>query len=1371
VSTTIKGANVASKGSGHTAPGPAPVPSMILPMAPPTPTGVPAPFLYVAQSKTASPTSDKLTANGGPVLTIASVMQIENPGNMVADKTLLKDLVSHAHVKKAKMLEADGVVKGGDRGVVKTGHKVKQNLLTAELEACQSIGPLLDGVGFTKACANPKDAGIDIITLAEPVAVVGGSVVESAVDLTLPGMIPVEWTRSYASSDHKQHGLLGRGGWVLGIEQRVEADDEGFVLHQMGAKLRFSRVEVGEVSFLRSHRLELRPGREGRCTVRIVDSGLLYEFEPVVPAGPAVLQQVRDSRGNHVSLEWREGRLARVVDTAKRTLEISYDSVGRLTAVQVWARAGLQVELRYVYDEDGCLSAAIDPEGAAEQYVYDGLHRLVRKVRRNGVTFHYRYDDANRCCEAFGDGGAHRYEFTFDETKRCTVAHGNPEPMTVEYDEQGRVTRLAHFGDLTVLEKEYDPDGYVTKLVDKAGAEESFEWDARGRLVSYVDPAGGRLQHHYRADRLVQRTFPDESAVTFDWDEHGTLVGLTDVRGRTETLAYDAFGRLIGVFGPEGTLRRWDWDEEHNIIREEDAAGRVIEYTWDALGHQLTRTEVSRAGERFVTRSEWDRCGRQRLLRYANGVGYDIEHDGEGNVVKVTDHLGRVTSMRYVGVGRLAELVAVDGGRWTISYDPNGRIREVKNPRGEPYAYRYDRAGRCVETRSFDGRVTKLYYNDRNLVSRVEHQDGGYVAWTHDVRGLVTSEVTPESSRRYERNEFGVLLKAVVDEGGESYAVEFVRDSSGRAIKVRQGDHEVDYTYDEHDRVIERSIDGAAVTRYGYNLRGDLTTVTHGDTTVRLQRDSLGLEVGRVLPAASITARYNDVHRLQEQTVLSRDGQPLASRRWTFAASGLPVRLDDSSWGTSAFSHDDMGRLTGFHHGGYTERVLHDAAGRPSILRAHEDPESWISRLGGVVLQTPRATFEVDDRRRRIARRGDGGTVEYTWDAHNRLRVVSGPRGTVEFSYDAAGRRVLKRVTPPAAPDALTEPSVREVRYLWEGDTLIAEYDSDFGRRVFVHEPRTLAPMLQEEQGEVFAYVLDDLGTTHELIDARGRIAWTGASTPYGETLHARVDPASLFHRPRPIEPAFRRYGQYWDEDVELGASRHRWFDPASARWLIPDPLGLAGGFDHFAFTGNPTSGTDALGLAQVGPNGTCEGHGYVRFKTDPENDPNGVPMGVKAAITPRMVGDPTSTDPFRRGATGTHADGDIRPNGFTALQSATGGNAARGHLLARCLGGSGDYPANLVTLYQRPVNTPQMSGVEVSVRDTVRSTGAVVNYESTPNYGSVAGAPPTSVTITATSGGSSVLPPTVGSAATPVTQSGGATTLSNTPGGGFSAP
>ena len=96
MSTTVHGQKIATTGSDHIAPGPAPAISNTPPL-PPGPGPVPAPFLYIARSATAKETNDRLTVGGDPVLVYDSFMKVEVPGNVFAQparQTVGADIVT-----------------------------------------------------------------------------------------------------------------------------------------------------------------------------------------------------------------------------------------------------------------------------------------------------------------------------------------------------------------------------------------------------------------------------------------------------------------------------------------------------------------------------------------------------------------------------------------------------------------------------------------------------------------------------------------------------------------------------------------------------------------------------------------------------------------------------------------------------------------------------------------------------------------------------------------------------------------------------------------------------------------------------------------------------------------------------------------------------------------------------------------------------------------------------------------------------------------------------------------------------------------------------------------------------------------------------
>jgi hypothetical protein len=98
---------------------------------------------------------------------------------------------------------------------------------------------------------------------------------------------------------------------------------------------------------------------------------------------------------------------------------------------------------------------------------------------------------------------------------------------------------------------------------------------------------------------------------------------------------------------------------------------------------------------------------------------------------------------------------------------------------------------------------------------------------------------------------------------------------------------------------------------------------------------------------------------------------------------------------------------------------------------------------------------------------------------------------------------------------------------------------------------------------------------------------------------------------------------------------------------------------------------------------------------------------GNSATITPAMVA------AAAHAKLGSAADPSIRPPGLDQLPPR---NRARGHLLGRQLGGTGDLPANLVALYQTRANSPVMRDYETAVAEAVQA-GETVRYSVRPRY------------------------------------------------------
>ncbi len=741
--TTIGGKDVATTGSGHVSPGP-PATSML----PPTPAGpVPAPFVYVAASSSATGTSDKLTVGGKPVLVEGSAMDVKAPGNQPAAPPGTGDVVTHAVNGKAVTTSGSSTVTAGGKGICVTGDSTVLNVPSPCGKVAQSNGKLISAGDYNASGADYASMAAVVVTEGEPVAVVTGEVVDDMIDLALPGLIPVAWKRLYCSGRNRETTPLGRGGWTHALHQWIELGDERVTLrNDDGRNVLFPPVTLREPSFHRGKRLRLSMQRDGSFDVYSLDTRLTRRFERVASgAGRSVLHEIRDPWGNRVELVYEGPRLTRILDTAGRELRLVHDPAGRVVRVEAWAQGKAHQAVAYAYDEElGDLLEATDALGHAERYAYDAWHRMTEKTLTNGVHFFYAYDpDTGRCRKTWGDGGLHTVIFDVETGKRTATCHGNEEPRRYTWNEQGAMLREETYDGTWLKAKEYDADLHVTAESNAAGETTRYVNDELGNRVQTTDPAGNVTRWRFDGDVPMERIGPDGHSTKYRHDMRGTLVEVDYPSGESFALDHDGRGRITSIFGGEGRTAAFTYDEQHNLVEEIDARGGRWRYEHDPLGRPIARTDP--LGR--TTYVENDLLGRPVVITHADGTETRVEYDARGNVTSSTDTPGRVTTMEYAGTGSLVKLTTPDGQEWDFEYDGIERLTRIKNPMRETYEFDYTRAGQVREEKTFDERRLRYQYTLASRLSRIEYPDETWRAFQHDPLGNVVREPRPTEPR------------------------------------------------------------------------------------------------------------------------------------------------------------------------------------------------------------------------------------------------------------------------------------------------------------------------------------------------------------------------------------------------------------------------------------------------------------------------------------------------------------------------------------------------------------------------------------------------------------------------------------------------
>jgi RHS repeat-associated protein len=1086
--------------------------------------------------------------------------------------------------------------------------------------------------GSTKKSVNPAEECQD----GHPVDVFSGAVVDSQTDFWLKGLFRVGFTRKYNSSWSTTDGPFGRCGWTHVFHQvaeRVEppapdGPEQWRVRGHDGRWIDLGDLPRDERVFRRGSQLEILR-RDIALEIRSLRTRLTRVFERAKGDDRYRLRALNNERGLGYRFEWQGDRLVHAIDTAGRELRFSYDGHARLIHLGVWVE-GKEVQwVDFGYHDTGELAWVRNAVGYEDRFEYDGLHRMVEATLKNGVGFHYDYADDGRCRRTYGDGGLHTRELKWNRDSGEVVSSGTVEAKVRTFDARGNLVEERTIDGQFKRTQAFDDDGLLVAETNGLGETTSYEHDGRGHLVKRTDPAGNETTWKYEDDLWTELRRADGSVLHRKYNQYAELVETTKPTGERCVLDYDEHGRLVAAHGPKGLLGTLGYDSRHDLVWARDADGGTVRNTYDAMGRMLTETDATGG----VTRIERDTLGRA-LTRVRQDGGTTRCEYGPAGATRVTNAVGGETRISYCGTGRVQRVVEADGGEWLLVYDRDERLVEVRNPKAERYRFTYDRLGRPLGEETFDGREIRYSYDLGGRLRRVQRSDQSWREFTYDALGSVVQATSAHGTITFERDPVGRVLRAAIEDGPETIEVAFERDDFGRIVAERQGQYSVEREYDDEGRPKTRKVLGET-TRYAYDAQGRWSEVEHAGHRVRFERDAKGRETRRSWQeVAVVDSHYDRVGRLAERRVLGAPGgaegltvdevtvrtlgdvpfvegawSVLGHRRWSHDRAGRMLAADDRTWGHASFGNDAIGRLVSVRRGPSTEGFEYDpAGGLLGVLRSLEgrspDRRPWSVAAGNVLIADDEHDYRVDGCHRRVerTRKGGGDVTEYDWDDWDRLRQVKRADGLrIRYFYDAFGRRVRKELwrpldseqlaramtavgessapdAPPADPDATVEVPVESLivtHFVWDRDRLVGEVFPG-GQRVHVHERNSFTPMLQSERGEVLLVVADRNGTPRELVDDRGALAWAACYRAWGQ-----IDREWRAKGDGPRSP-FRLLGQYFDEETGLAATRFRYWDASTARWLSPDPLRILGGKNLFAFNGNPLVDADPFGLCLI---------------------------------------------------------------------------------------------------------------------------------------------------------------------------------------------
>lgn len=749
--------------------------------------------------------------------------------------------------------------------------------------------------------------------VGNPIMVATGSKIESEMDFSTSGEMPLFLARTYNSHGHGV-GLFGVR-WKSNFDYKLTfgVSDLNTCYPRPGG----GTCGIGTNTVIWAHRPD---GRTIKFVKNAVD-GVFYEDKPAPIA--KIVQAADGSFTHHAEDNSSEqyssaGYVAEVRNEFGVAWTYAYSGT---YPIRVTHTSGRYVEFVW---SNGRLTSVRDPGGNYHGYAYlqdrmgAGLDLLsaTSKPGTPASTIAYHYEDSRFPSALTGKtiGGVRHSYFAYDASGMAVLSHhgGNVDRNQFFYANSGdefHVSNTNPLGKVTSYvfkagklksvsglgstycagnyrENTFDAKGYPDIMSDFNGNLTDFDYNDKGQILKQVEAVGTPLAR----------------TTLFTWDAAGRrIVSVTQVGLQRTDVTYTANGRLASVTTTNLS--------SHGVPNQ--ARTTTYAYTYHANGLLATVTvDGPLAGTGDATVTTYNTLG--DLVSMSNSLGHTVtlsNHNGLGQPGRIVGVNGETTDYVYDAQGRTTTIrrwMAGAAADTVYAYDARGLLSSTTAPDGVVTHYVYDAAGRNTRIwRLANGTVTGgaskedlvLIYDNMSNVVRTEQRRLNGVYETRCLRWRTIGGET----ECVEEETVLVEVPTVVTSSNTDY------DELGR-VRARRGNHgqNVRYGYDDEGNVKTVTDSANRVTTLAYDALGRITSSTDPLNNLTRFEYDLADRITKVTDPRNLSTTYTYDGFGQLWTQVSPD---TGTTNFQYNAQGQRTLLTRNDGTTLSFSYDSVGRL------------------------------------------------------------------------------------------------------------------------------------------------------------------------------------------------------------------------------------------------------------------------------------------------------------------------------------------------------------------------------------------------------------------------------------------------------------------------------
>ena len=581
------------------------------------------------------------------------------------------------------------------------------------------------------------------------------------------------------------------------------------------------------------------------------------------------------------------------------------------------------------------------------------------------------------------------------------------------------------------------------------------------------------------------------------------------------SMTYTEDGRQVAsVTDVRGNTTRYQYDEKNRLLTKmTDAKGQETAYTYDPDTDRLTQVEKQVGDETARVSYTYDR-DRIRTISH-NGVTYGFTYDIYGNRKAVTVGGQELTHTEYRNKNGLIDHIVYGTGETLRNvYDEQERL--VSQHLDDPYGLReplfentYDNYGNLIQQSDYQAGLEKEYRQD--LIGRtigMRDSRGFSLNMVYDGKNRVKTLIQKVGEEavnttflygEVEKKEKPGLLYGLEIDGAQrvAYAYDALARQTKKILKLPdEMEYTTSYSYLPGAKeglttnLVSRVENGDAQLDYTYDALGNIVTISeNGDLKYSYKYDAMNRLI-----------RENDAW--ENKTICytyDLGGNLLSQKTYDYQLGELSP--SESAWEETTYEYtnpDWKDQLSAYNG----EEITYDAMGNPLNYR-------------GMTL---------------------------TWRKGRQLESLQKDDGSyLNFVYNCDGARVQK------SEDSANGSTIKETRYYWNGDQLMALKDGE-DLIQFTYDEKGI-PFSMKIGEDVYYYLYNVQGDVVGLLDSNGVEVVSYRYSSWGKILETVDTSDNQIAARNP----FRYRGYILDEETGMYYLKSRYYDPETGRFLNAD--------------------------------------------------------------------------------------------------------------------------------------------------------------------------------------------------------------------------